>query len=106
MVVIYQMQAILQTDTGCKPLYQTKRLQVKDTATILATANNSEAAFEQLFKTHFKALHCYALCILKDELAAEEIVQNVFLKYGNLKASLLFSRLCRHICTGRFTTIA
>ncbi len=36
--------------------------------------------FEQLFKQHFKSLFAYAYTILKDEAAAEEIVQNVFFK--------------------------
>jgi RNA polymerase sigma-70 factor (ECF subfamily) len=35
-----------------------------------------DMAFEQLFKSHFKALHAYASVILKDEDDAEEIVQN------------------------------
>ncbi|CAL1519883.1 RNA polymerase sigma-70 factor [Chitinophaga sp. MM2321] len=36
--------------------------------------------FEQAFKTHFKGLHAYACTILKDEVMAEEMVQNVFCK--------------------------
>ncbi len=39
-----------------------------------------EKAFEQVFKTHFKSLHGYAISILQDESAAEEMVQNVFYK--------------------------
>ena len=39
-----------------------------------------EAAFEVLFKDHFKALHAYATVMLKDEEMAEEIVQQLFLK--------------------------
>ena len=39
-----------------------------------------EAAFEAAFKSNFKALHAYAHSVLQDELMAEEIVQNVFLK--------------------------
>ena len=39
-----------------------------------------ENTFEQMFKKHFKALHTYANTILRDEIAAEEIVQNVFLR--------------------------
>lgn len=38
-------------------------------------------AFEQLFKTYYKALHAYANLILKDLEVAEEIVQNLFLKF-------------------------
>ncbi|WP_232831765.1 RNA polymerase sigma-70 factor [Taibaiella helva] len=40
----------------------------------------SEAAFEQVFKSHFKALHAYACTILQEEAMAEEIVQQVFFK--------------------------
>lgn len=40
-----------------------------------------DQAFEQLFKSHFKALHAYANVILKDDDDAEEIVQNMFLKF-------------------------
>jgi len=39
-----------------------------------------EAAFEQVFKTHFKNLHAYAYTIIKEETAAEEVVQQVFFK--------------------------
>jgi RNA polymerase sigma-70 factor (ECF subfamily) len=39
-----------------------------------------EAAFEQVFKTHFKNLHAYAFAMLKDEDDAEEMVQQVFFK--------------------------
>jgi RNA polymerase sigma-70 factor (ECF subfamily) len=38
------------------------------------------AQFEDVFKTHFKNLHVYAYTIIKDDAAAEEIVQNVFYK--------------------------
>lgn len=38
-------------------------------------------AFEHLFKAHFKALHAYASTMLRDEDAAEEIVQNMFMKF-------------------------
>ena len=37
-------------------------------------------AFEQVFKTHFKNLHGYAISILQDEVMAEDMVQNVFYK--------------------------
>jgi RNA polymerase sigma-70 factor (ECF subfamily) len=39
-----------------------------------------EKVFEEFFKTHFKALHSYAYTILKDDVVAEEMVQNVFYK--------------------------
>ncbi|CAG5018092.1 hypothetical protein DYBT9275_05924 [Dyadobacter sp. CECT 9275] len=37
-----------------------------------------ERDFEQVFKTYFKGLHAYACTILRDEIVAEEMVQNVF----------------------------
>jgi len=39
-----------------------------------------EAAFELVFKTHYKNLYAYAFTILKDEDEAEETVQQVFFK--------------------------
>ncbi len=36
--------------------------------------------FEQVFKAHFKSLFAYAFTILKDDVMAEEMVQNVFYK--------------------------
>lgn len=41
----------------------------------------TDVAFEVLFKTHYKALHAYAAVILKDAEDAEEIVQQLFLKF-------------------------
>lgn len=40
----------------------------------------SEEVFEQVFKSHFKALHAYACTILKADAMAEEMVQQVFFK--------------------------
>lgn len=45
----------------------------------------SEIEFEQVFKSHFKALHAYACTILKDESQAEELVQHVFFKLWEKK---------------------
>ena len=39
-------------------------------------------------KTHFKSLHAYAYTIVKDEVVAEEMVQNVFFKIWEKKAGL------------------
>jgi RNA polymerase sigma-70 factor, ECF subfamily len=47
-----------------------------------------KAAFEVLFKSHFKRLFAYAITILKDEAAAEEIVQNVFCKIWDKKGQV------------------
>jgi RNA polymerase sigma-70 factor (ECF subfamily) len=45
-----------------------------------AQVHAGEAGFETLFKAHFRALHAYACTIIKDEAAAEDIVQNTFFK--------------------------
>ncbi|TCK80832.1 RNA polymerase sigma-70 factor [Albibacterium bauzanense] len=45
--------------------------------------------FEELFKAHFKALYAYAYTFLKDELAAEEIVQNLFMRLWEKKEDLM-----------------
>jgi RNA polymerase sigma-70 factor (ECF subfamily) len=55
-------------------------VQQSSTAIVRSLAPRGEAAFEQLFKTHFRGLHAYAITILKDERMGEEIVQNVFYK--------------------------
>ena len=43
-------------------------------------ARKDESTFEQVFKSYFKSLHAYAFTIIKDEMEAEEIVQQVFFK--------------------------
>jgi len=43
------------------------------------------AAFEDIFKSHFKRLHAYACTIVKDEATAEELVQQVFYKLWEKK---------------------
>lgn len=48
----------------------------------------NEAAFEQVFKAHFKNLHAYACTIVRDDAVAEGIVQNVFLKLWDRSSSL------------------
>ena len=55
-------------------------MEQTSTAIVRSLAPGAEAAFEQLFKTHFRGLHAYAITILKDEKMGEEIVQNVFYK--------------------------
>ncbi|QGK77271.1 RNA polymerase sigma-70 factor [Flavobacterium sp. SLB02] len=42
--------------------------------------NGNEAAFEKVFKMYFRNLHTFAYTFMKDDVIAEEIVQNVFFK--------------------------
>ncbi len=55
----------------------------------LQNSIQTEREFESLFKAYYKALYAYALAILKDDIAAEEIVQNVFLKLWERREELL-----------------
>ena len=58
---------------------QTLRMDIPaaEPITLLPT---SDIAFEQLFTSHFRRLFAYAITIVKDEMQAEEMVQNVFFK--------------------------
>jgi RNA polymerase sigma-70 factor (ECF subfamily) len=58
---------------------------------IESLAKQDEAAFEQVFKTHFKKLHAYACSIIKEETAAEEVVQQVFFKLWERSKGLSIS---------------
>jgi RNA polymerase sigma-70 factor, ECF subfamily len=55
-------------------------MELHDPTILAGLANREAAAFEQVFKTHFKNLHAYAFTMLKNEMEAEEAVQQVFLK--------------------------
>jgi RNA polymerase sigma-70 factor, ECF subfamily len=54
-------------------------------------ARQDEAAFEQVCKTHFKKLHAYACTIIKEDTAAEEVVQQVFFKLWERSKGLSIS---------------
>ncbi len=49
---------------------------------------DSSVLFERVFKSEFKNLHSYACSILKDEVSAEEIVQQVFYKLWEKRDNL------------------
>lgn len=53
--------------------------------------SGNEAAFEQVYKHFLRPLHVYAITMLKDEDAAEGMVQNVFLKLWERRERLSFS---------------
>jgi RNA polymerase sigma-70 factor, ECF subfamily len=63
-----------------EPLYRAEGMELENESIGTLLAQRDEAAFEQMFKTHFKRLHAYAFTILRDEIQAEEMVQHVFFK--------------------------
>jgi RNA polymerase sigma-70 factor (ECF subfamily) len=60
--------------------YRFFSMEFQDEQIASLLSKRDEAAFEQVFKTHYKNLHAYAFTILKDEDEAEEMVQQVFFK--------------------------
>lgn len=59
---------------------------IEETTNDIALA--TDVVFETLFKSHFKELHSYANTLVRDELVAEEIVQNLFFKLWEKKENL------------------
>lgn len=60
--------------------YSFLRMEFQDQQIASLLVKRDEAAFELVFKTHYKNLYAYAFTILKDEEEAEETVQQVFFK--------------------------
>ncbi|MFL5808616.1 MAG: RNA polymerase sigma-70 factor [Flavisolibacter sp.] len=73
------------------PGYRDLRMEVNDTVLINKLQMRDEAAFEETFKANFKSLHAYAFTMLRDEMAAEEMVQNVFCKLWERNENLSIS---------------
>jgi RNA polymerase sigma-70 factor, ECF subfamily len=71
--------------------YRFFSMEFQDEQIALRLSKRDEAAFEQVFKTHYKNLHAYAFTILKDEDEAEEMVQQVFFKLWERLEHLSFS---------------
>lgn len=59
-----------------------------DSVTLNLLQQGNEDIFENVFKQHFNSLHAYAFTILKDAVAAEEVVQSLFLKIWEKKENL------------------
>jgi RNA polymerase sigma-70 factor, ECF subfamily len=57
-----------------------QHIRMDDGYLIPSLLKQDETAFEQVFKANFKNLHAYAFTITRDEAAAEEVVQQIFLK--------------------------
>lgn len=63
-------------------------MELSETSLIASLKKGDEIAFEKVFKTHFNSLYKYAYTILKNETAAEEVVQQVFFKIWEKRESL------------------
>ncbi len=66
-------------------LYQSLRMEVSRKGNL---EQEGKIAFETVFKSNYKGLHAYAYTILKDEIMAEEMVQNVFCKLWEKRAGI------------------
>ena len=63
-----------------RQIYYPRRMEANETVLVERLQKRDEAVFEHVFKSNFRSLHLYAFTMLKDEAAAEEMVQNVFYK--------------------------
>jgi RNA polymerase sigma-70 factor (ECF subfamily) len=64
------------------------QLEQHEAVTLASLRNGDESAFEKVFKENFKSLYGYAIGLVKNDSAAEEIVQNVFFKIWKKKEQL------------------
>ena len=74
-----------------EPLYRAEGMELENESIGTLLAQRDEAALEQMFKTYFKRLHAYAFTILRDEIQAEEMVQQVFFKLWERNENLSLS---------------
>jgi len=68
--------------------FQHPKMELSETSLLASLKKGDEIAFEKVFKTHFDSLYNYAYTILKNESAAEEVVQQVFFKIWEKRESL------------------
>lgn len=68
--------------------YQWIRMEFTRQQIVPQPAGRFELNFEEAFKTNFKSLYAYAYTMLKDEISAEEMVQNVFFKVWEKREQL------------------
>jgi RNA polymerase sigma-70 factor (ECF subfamily) len=53
-------------------------MQLKGQDTVVFKDKDGIVTFEEVFRAHFKGLHAYAFTMVKDDMAAEEIIQGIF----------------------------
>lgn len=63
-------------------------MEITSSTIIELLREGNESAFEQVFKEYYKRLHAYGYTFVKDDEAAEEIVQNVFCRIWEKKDQL------------------
>ncbi|MBK7041486.1 MAG: RNA polymerase sigma-70 factor [Bacteroidetes bacterium] len=63
-------------------------MEISDRHTILQLLSGDISTYESVYKAFFKPLYVYAYTILKDEIQAEEVVQNIFLKLWERKEKI------------------
>ena len=63
-------------------------MESTETGIVVAIEKGWQLQFEHVFKEHFKSLHSYAYTIVKDDIMAEELVQNVFYKLWEKKGQI------------------
>lgn len=63
-------------------------MEITGSTIIELLREGNESAFEQVFKEYYKRLHAYGYTFVKDDEAAEEIVQNVFCRIWEKKDQL------------------
>ncbi len=66
-------------------------MELNDTVLKTRLQKRDEAAFEQVYKNNYKNLHAYVFTMLKDEMMAEEMVQNVFYRIWERPENLTIS---------------
>lgn len=62
--------------------------RLRDSELIEQMQNGSKEAFEELFDRYYDLLHTFAKHLIKDTDAAEDIIQNVFIKVWIRKAQI------------------
>lgn len=80
-------KALLEEAVIHRTRFQPFRMDIQDVSAA-PSFTMQETAFEEVFKTHFKRLFAYAFTIVKEEMAAEEMVQNVFYRIWERKGQV------------------
>lgn len=63
-------------------------MQLTEQQLLLSLQEDNTQVFETLYTTYFRGLHVYVLSMIKDEMEAEEIVQQVFVKIWEKRKSI------------------